>query len=164
MLDSLEKFGSLMKEKDVDDMSKIPSLDSQSQVLTVASLLLQHAQLLGSAADKGSLYKVKKALDFLLSLKSAVDSTRLSENLVSLASPITRYLQLTTRSNSINSDIVELITAFVQSLCTALSQHKSVYITERVFAIVWFVYSILTSTGNVFGKRVPIIKEAYLHV
>ena len=79
-----------------------------------------------------------------------VDSAALSRVMVALASPCTTLLQRSLRSLSSTerSGTMKMITAFVSSLCKTLSRYQHVYVTERVFAVIWFIYSLVYGSGK----------------
>ena len=78
-----------------------------------------------------------------------VDANALSQNMVRLASPFTVLVQRSLRSPlPIHDRILETTTAFVGSLCRAVSQYQHAYVTERVLAVIWFIVTLVFDSGN----------------
>lgn len=87
-----------------------------------------------------------------------VDANELSQHMVRLASPFTVLVQRSLRSPMpIHDRILETTTAFVGSLCRAVSQYQHAYVTERVLAVIWFIVTLVYDSGNLFqchGRQV----------
>lgn len=78
-----------------------------------------------------------------------VDANELSQRMVRLASPFTVLVQRSLRSPMpIHDRILETTTAFVGSLCRAVSQYQHAYVTERVLAVIWFIVTLVYDSGN----------------
>ncbi|CDH52663.1 hypothetical protein RO3G_10807 [Lichtheimia corymbifera JMRC:FSU:9682] len=95
-------------------------------ILALASLLHEYDQLVKPQSGK------------------IVDANELSQHMVRLASPFTVLVQRSLRSPMpIHDRILETTTAFVGSLCRAVSQYQHAYVTERVLAVIWFIVTLV---------------------
>ncbi|KAI8144786.1 Urb2/Npa2 family-domain-containing protein [Fennellomyces sp. T-0311] len=118
------------------DKSDATILPIDSSLLTLVSLLQEYAQLRGSQGNE------------------LVDLGALSKVMVALASPCTALLQRSLRSpsSSEHNAIMKMTTAFVGSLCKVLSRYQHVYVTERVFALIWFIFSMVHTSDKHCAK------------
>lgn len=97
------------------ELRDTPSETLSSQVLQLTSRLQRYARLFDA--------------------QEALDTPSLSQALIALASPLTRDLQRQVDPAQAS--------AFVDALCTTLQSNDDV--TERILAVVWYLYSATTS-------------------
>lgn len=91
-----------------------------------------------------------------------VDANELSQHMVRLASPFTVLVQRSLRSPMpIHDRILETTTAFVGSLCRAVSQYQHAYVTERVLAVIWFIVTLVYDSGNLFPSFFNVMVVKY---
>ncbi|KAI9248037.1 Urb2/Npa2 family-domain-containing protein [Phascolomyces articulosus] len=123
--DAKTRISTTLENEKEDETSSITPIDSSLLILVL--LLQEYAQYLGSRGDQ------------------VVDIGALSRVMVALASPCTILLQRSLRSSSVSdrTSIMKMTTAFVSALCKILSRYQHVYVTERVFAVIWFIYSLV---------------------
>lgn len=129
-----------------ETQSAISFLDRKMFVL--ATLLQRYAALFNDErANKGneSTWSVIFA-DILTCQQTTVAQTAiLTQNLTALASPLVQCLQ---QCPSANLELSNLVANFVASLCNSLAQYNRAGVTERLLAVIWFIYSLALKTGN----------------
>ncbi|KAL0077627.1 Urb2/Npa2 family-domain-containing protein [Phycomyces blakesleeanus] len=106
-----------------------------NHVLVLAHLLQDYVHNIGSAAE------------------SVVDTAQLSKKLVTLSSPFIQFMQASLRpstllSAELKTEVLNMTTAFIAAFCMTLSRYQQVHTTKRVIAVIWFVYSMVSKSGD----------------
>ncbi|KAI7866844.1 Urb2/Npa2 family-domain-containing protein [Spinellus fusiger] len=118
-------------------LSFIPEFTKTKHVLTMTYLLQDYAHAL---VHYDSIYTV-------------VDITQVSKSLVVASSPFIQFMQMSLRPSTLldselKRDVLNITTSFITAFCTTLSRYQQLHTTKRVVAVIWFVYTMVSNSGD----------------
>lgn len=109
---------------------KTAIFDNMKRIFHLTRLLQEYARIVGPAVDE------------------AIEAEEVSKTLTALASPFIQFLQSALLSEKAQHGVVlNMTTEFIAAFCSVLSRYQQVDTTKRVLAAIWFVYTLVYSTG-----------------
>ncbi|KAI9014519.1 Urb2/Npa2 family-domain-containing protein [Phycomyces nitens] len=130
----------LQKIEDEDEQNKVimaftTEFTKANYIFVMAHLLQDYVHIIGTAAE------------------SVVDTVELSKKLVAVSSPFIQFMQVSLRPSTLlnpelKSEVLNMTTAFIAAFCMTLSRYQQIQTTKRVIAVIWFVYSMVSKSGD----------------
>lgn len=106
---------------------------NMKRIFHLTRLLQEYARMVGPTVDQ------------------AIEAEALSKTLTELASPFIQFLQSALVSDNKAQQggiVLNMTTEFIAAFCSILSRYQQVDATKRVLAAIWFVYTLVYSTGD----------------
>jgi len=127
----LDQVKSKPKETSSIVQEKTTIFDNMKRIFHLTRLLQEYARIVGPTVDE------------------AIQAEELSKTLTALASPFIQFLQSALLSGKAqNNAVLNMTTEFIAAFCSILSRYQQVDTTKRVLAAIWFVYTLVYSTGK----------------
>ncbi|KAK4518451.1 BHLH domain-containing protein [Mucor velutinosus] len=127
----LDQVKSKPKETSSIVQEKTTIFDNMKRIFHLTRLLQEYARIVGPTVDE------------------AIQAEELSKTLTALASPFIQFLQSALLSGKAqNNAVLNMTTEFIAAFCSILSRYQQVDTTKRVLAAIWFVYTLVYSTGD----------------